>query len=746
MYQRSNRSSDTNMVYYIVLLLFSSSLSLSPTLCGSVEYYVTPTSPPNTDCPQPCYTLDYYALNTTLLSNKENVSLLFLEGIHYLNHDLEISGIMKMCLTQFHSRSEITVICDNHRHIWFENITHLKISNLSIHGHVELSKHGALPSTWLTFKVHMALLEHLIVQGFKLELEGIIGLNHCVLNNSKVHILCSKDTPNVATSLTLYKAKIIDSRIESSSHCKNIKLTIIGCTIDRDHDRYLKGYQPTITFDIGPEANLHVEIVHTSVDGQLSLIGRQENNNISLYIHRSEISQLGAVNIYVDKTARNNKVLGHITDSKIADIRLEIEVTFANIIELLLVNTSLYNSTYYKRALNVYGYPFTTEIYTKCSLENETVIIITIENCTLRNTQAPSVIDVETNVRIRLEMLISDSIFYGNQNAIDLKNQAWQTRISSHSLISLRNVTFENNSPRIFKSGVVHLFNINMLNIQDCRFINNQGTAIKSYYSAVTLAGDILFSNNTSTRGGALFLYESFLYLAMNSSTSFSKNHAQEVGGAIYLKQHTNIQSDRYHFPPCFYQITSDSLMDSPELNLNFKSNFASGGGDDIYGGSLYDRCRLFNSHSGFANSLRIFHFQDKTLSSVTSDPTRVCLCDDQGTPQCANMEYIYRELPPRYPGEVFTVSAIVVGYDFGTVPGVVFSELVGNNENPSIGQNQRIQEIKNHRTCTKLNFSIESQITDTKHRVQLNVGQNAKAQDKDWLSFVTARYIKKKL
>ena len=208
--------------------------------------------------------------------------------------------------------------------------------------------------------------------------------------------MCSKDTPNIATSLTLYKTDIIDSKIESSSHCKNIKLTINGCTIIRYHHRNLEDYQRTITFDIGPEANLHVEIVHTWVDGRLSLTGRQENNNISLYIHRSEIGPLSAVNINVDNTTRNNKVLGHITDSKIADIHLGLDVTFANVIELLLVNTSMYNKTYYNGALKVHSYLFTmvTEIYTKCSLEKETVIIITIENCTFINNRRALVIEV----------------------------------------------------------------------------------------------------------------------------------------------------------------------------------------------------------------------------------------------------------------------------------------------------------------------------------------------------------------
>ena len=119
-----------------------------------------------------------------------------------------------------------------------------------------------------------------------------------------------------------------------------------------------------------------------------------------------------------------------------------------------------------------------------------------------------------------------------------------------------------------------------MLNIQDCRFINIQRTAIESYYSGVTLAGDTLFGNNTSTRGGALFLYESFLYLAMNSSTSFFNNYAQEVGGAIYVKQRPNIDLNVFIYPTCFYQTSTPFV--SPEMNLNFKSNIASGGGDDI--------------------------------------------------------------------------------------------------------------------------------------------------------------------
>ncbi len=48
-------------------------------------YYVKPSQPPNTTCPgEPCYTLDYYAHNATLLSGKSNITLRFVGGVHPL--------------------------------------------------------------------------------------------------------------------------------------------------------------------------------------------------------------------------------------------------------------------------------------------------------------------------------------------------------------------------------------------------------------------------------------------------------------------------------------------------------------------------------------------------------------------------------------------------------------------------------------------------------------------------------------
>ncbi|XP_064386312.1 uncharacterized protein LOC135334882 [Halichondria panicea] len=66
-------------------LLVTASL-FSP--CMAETFYVTPTLPAPAGCPQlqPCYTLDQYAHNQSLLADYNNITLIFLEGVHNLSY------------------------------------------------------------------------------------------------------------------------------------------------------------------------------------------------------------------------------------------------------------------------------------------------------------------------------------------------------------------------------------------------------------------------------------------------------------------------------------------------------------------------------------------------------------------------------------------------------------------------------------------------------------------------------------
>ena len=645
-----------------------------------------------------------------------------------MNSTLSVKRIRQLRLTNVHSRSEVVIKCNTYVNIWFGDITHLEMSNLMMYGDVEITVIGARQKSRLTCSTTLTVLvTNVTIEGFKLLLDGNSNFYHCQLNKSIVHLLCM-DIPTIRRSLSLYKSKSIDITILGSGLCKNVKLAIVGSITEKDL-YYL--YQGTIKFaSIGPAANIQVEVTDIWFEGELVLLAQQQNNNICLYIHRSEL-KYSLLSIKLSYEVRNNNVRVQITDCRISDVSEHTDIQ--NIPE----------HTQHTGLLIKVPKNFLEMKDVERSLNTKTAINIAIENCTFINNSAAVtiIITVEPNVRLALEMLITDSIFNGNEHAIDIQRKLPQDMApqitinrSLKSYISLRNVTLQTNSLHLIKSGAIRLVNIDMLHVQDCKFIANHGSAIESYFSGVTLAGDALFSNNTSIKGGALFLYESFLYLKYSSNVSFFNNNADDTGGAIYLKQRPYIQYDR---PPCFVQLKSLTPWLRPEFKMNFNDNMASNGGDDIYGGSVHSWCEY--------STRKMFHFHDKTLSSITSDPTRVCLCDDQGTPQCANMEYIFRELPPRYPGEVFTVPAVVVGYDFGTVPGIVYSELLGDDGYSSIMQNHGVHEIKNHRGCTRLSFSIETPLTDVIHTIQLNIGKSAEIQSEHWLSFYMNIYKKDK-
>ena len=61
--------------------------------------------------------------------------------------------------------------------------------------------------------------------------------------------------------------------------------------------------------------------------------------------------------------------------------------------------------------------------------------------------------------------------------------------------------------------------------------------------------------------------------------------------------------------------------------------------------------------------------------SAVSGDPTRLCICDNNGLPQCANASMIYLEINV-YPGQPFNISAVLVGGDFGTTTGTVYAHI----------------------------------------------------------------------
>ena len=117
-------------------------------------------------------------------------------------------------------------------------------------------------------------------------------------------------------------------------------------------------------------------------------------------------------------------------------------------------------------------------------------------------------------------------------------------------------------------------------------------------------------------------------------------------------------------------------------------------------------------------------------LSPVSSDPLRVCICDKSGKPQCNNTEYIYMN-QTIHPGERFTVPAVVVGWDFGTTVGVVYTGFHSDKSKQSLfpmldSNSQNGHVISNSKWCTDLSFILYANHTPenvTMYLTALHIG-----------------------
>ena len=168
------------------------------------------------------------------------------------------------------------------------------------------------------------------------------------------------------------------------------------------------------------------------------------------------------------------------------------------------------------------------------------------------------------------------------------------------------NVTFincsiyENKVKSATDLGIMMLVYSHNVTLDNCSFCSNKNTAIWAYSSNFILSGTVLFSDNTTYEGGALAFYgESAVYIANNTDVTFLNNTAENVGGAVFVRNPLP-----YATHSCFLQFlainTSSqcsgcncSLLQS---NVNFINNTAKEGGNAIYGASTFN-CWLEDLH-----------------------------------------------------------------------------------------------------------------------------------------------------
>ena len=135
-------------------------------------------------------------------------------------------------------------------------------------------------------------------------------------------------------------------------------------------------------------------------------------------------------------------------------------------------------------------------------------------------------------------------------------------------------------------------------------------------------------------------------------------------------------------------------------------------GGDVAYG---------INGNKNCVDTFKdISNISETSLSLISSDPLRVCLCNQSGLPDCMLLD----DPTPHsiYPGQTISISAVVVGQDWGTVAGSVFAQFLHKSapENTIyMKSSQGVQNASQH-SCNSLHYTIFSMTEDLQQMLVL--------------------------
>ena len=236
--------------------------------------------------------------------------------------------------------------------------------------------------------------------------------------------------------------------------------------------------------------------------------------------------------------------------------------------------------------------------------------------------------------------------------------------------VLLHNLTFDNNSVLhdipIKQSFAVTLGLLNSrgVNISNCTFSNNRGSALGLVNAIVTFFGDNYFINNAGCKGGGInFIITSYIYLSPDAYLSFIDNHADVTGGAINIDQPAVYYNRDVSVALCFFQFLG-KRNETVSKFFYFNNNTADVAGTAVYGGAV-DSCLLaeglyfrglYFEPSLFLNSSTFVN--QPGYSVISSDPLDVCFCNNENSPNCSTSTMDHSA----FPGQIINFTIAVVG------------------------------------------------------------------------------------
>ena len=352
------------------------------------------------------------------------------------------------------------------------------------------------------------------------------------------------------------------------------------------------------------------------------------------------------------------------------------------------------------------------------------------------------------------EVLINECVFQGLYSSAQIINATEATLkrckfqgafVTGVELLDNTKVTFEGCQA---SNSKINMWNSTVVFEGESTFTDCfAGYIITSFYSRVILSGQFSVVNNTNLHVGATFLYYSELLIAANANVTYANNSALSSGGALYLYlsdmyieaggRLNFINNSAYDKGGAIYVqpgISSISFVEgNPNLDrcfyrplncseglatyISFVNNSATNGGDNVYGASINE---CFSSECNVTISE-----VNPGMLSASSVPQRVCVCDIYGRSRCKDPAYMSIRQDV-HPGEQFTISVVIVGWDFGTTVtvGVVYSNHLPTSEKSSSVDLDSISKsghiISNSKQCTNLTYSLYSDNTNENRTLQI--------------------------
>ena len=497
----------------------------------------------------------------------------------------------------------------------------------------------------------------------------------------------------------------------------NTSMMNVSAVHNRDFGIWLHYSTDTSMMNVSASHNEYDGIVlDHSTNTSMMNVSAVHNGDVGIWLSYS--TDISMMNVSASHNEKDGIVLDHSNDTNMMNVSAaHNEINAIGMIDC--INTSLYYSYTYHNGDGIY--------ITEC---RTTHILYHI-------TENPMHIIKSTDTDI-LNSVLSDIEMRNTANTYITNTTSLITAYNTKNIV-LNDTLFSNmDAPSTASStseptslpAVISLYS-STLNIADCIFTRNSISSIKTIGSNITMSGKVLFHNNTASLGTVLISAKNSLLITTDySNIDFQNNHAINYGGVFYITTEESYQtsmslqdiiqfSQRNDFYIHDQEVDGSLIISRTECfvrvegsrshaRLTFINNTAGKGGDVLYGGLValgYDGD--WNCLHSFKNISDIS--QQNDLSLISSAPSRVCLCNEAGEPDCLTVADPTTRV--MYPGQTITIPAVVVGQDFGTVNGSVFAQFLHTPDTTdSVDMEPRHSIAVEHSQCSNLEYTIFSQ------------------------------------